>query len=69
MPANRLVLSVAALPPPTPVTWENTGMALSGEPVNSETPMASSMPQSRALVRKAWSLAAELAPRKLRKMT
>ena len=69
MPANRLVPSVAALPPPAPATWENTGMALFGEPVNSETPMASSMPQSRALVRKAWSLAAELAPRKLRKMT
>ncbi len=37
MPANRLVPSVAGLPPPAPVTWENTGMACSGEPVNSET--------------------------------
>ena len=69
MPASRFVDSVAATPPPAPDTWEKTGMALLGEPVTMETPMASSMPQSRALVRKAWSLAAELAPRKLRKTT
>ncbi len=56
MPANRLAPSVAALPPAAPVTWENTGVAFSGEPVNSETPMASSIAASSALVRKASEL-------------
>ena len=68
MPPRRLV-AVVELPPAASVTCENTGIALSGEPVMKLMTIARTMPPRRALVRKLESFAAAPAPRRLRKMT
>ena len=45
-----------------PWTWEKIGRIFDGPPLTKDMPIASSMPQSSALAKNAWSRAAEDAP-------
>ena len=66
MPANMLFALVTVDGPSTCV---KEGRMLDGPPFTKEIAIARSMPANRAFVRNACSLAAALAPRKLRRIT